>query len=169
MGNDDEIEATRKEWEEEEESLQHRLATARQAADMYKEQATASLPIEKARELTGKVEEIASRKTQLEDKLMDVRRQLLRNQAETEEFKLRAHQAQELMEEMREVGEDSEAPRRRLFDMAKKLSDEKLMQMRHKRDLEIAKEEYAHLLQAKQTGEKEIERLQREHSQAEQK
>jgi len=43
----------------EEESLQSRLVAARDASERDKEQATASLPIDKARELTAKVEEIA--------------------------------------------------------------------------------------------------------------
>ncbi|CAE8675039.1 unnamed protein product, partial [Polarella glacialis] len=167
MEGEDTAEQERKEHENEEESLQQRLASSREDTARFKERATASLPIDKARELTSRVEEIASRKSELEEKLADVRRQLHRNQTETEECKMRAQQAQELMVEMKGMDGDSEAPRQRLLEMARKLSDAKLLELRHKRDLELTKEQHAQLAQARQSDEKEIEKLQKEVAEAE--
>eukprot|EP00930_Biecheleria_cincta_P032429 TRINITY_DN22508_c0_g1_i1.p1 TRINITY_DN22508_c0_g1~~TRINITY_DN22508_c0_g1_i1.p1 ORF type:complete len:4404 (-),score=1151.18 TRINITY_DN22508_c0_g1_i1:37-13248(-) len=169
LETEDQSEQDRRDREAEEESLQQRLASAKEAAAKFKEQATASLPIDKARELTSRLEEIASRKTELEDKLAEVRRQLHRNLSETEECKMRAQQAQELMAEMKALDTDSEAPRQRLLEMARKLADARLLELRHKRDLDMAKEEHQHLQKARQADEKEIETLQKEVSKAEAK
>eukprot|EP00929_Paragymnodinium_shiwhaense_P083429 TRINITY_DN4445_c0_g1_i1.p1 TRINITY_DN4445_c0_g1~~TRINITY_DN4445_c0_g1_i1.p1 ORF type:complete len:3299 (+),score=1042.55 TRINITY_DN4445_c0_g1_i1:722-9898(+) len=169
LDNEEEMETDKKTAEDEVESLQHRLTIAREAAEKYKEQATASLPIDKARELTSKVEEISKRKTELEDKLLDVRRHMHRNQSEMDGLKLQAQQAQGLLEEMSTFDKDSEAPRARLLEMAKKLSDSKLLEMRHKRDLEMSQEQYEHLKMARQTDAKTIEVLQKEIAQAETK
>jgi len=167
LENEEEIEKEKHEWHEEEEALQHRLVDAREMTEKYKEQATASLPIDKARELSAKIEQMASRKTELEERLGEVRRQLHRNQTETEEYKLRAEQAKELMEELGACGADDggaggEAPRQRLVEMAKKLADAKLLELRHKRDLEVSVEEHERLKHARNADEKEIERLQKE-------
>lgn len=169
LENEEEIEKEKHTHEQEEESLQHRLTDARDLTEKYKEQATGSLPIDKARELTAKIEQIASKKTELEEKLVAARRQLHRNQTETEELKLRAEQAKQLMDEVTASEAGSEAPRQRLIDMAKKLADSKLLELRHKRDLEISKEQTEHLEQSRLSDAKEIEKLQKEVAQAEAK
>eukprot|EP00928_Gymnodinium_smaydae_P027279 TRINITY_DN21140_c0_g1_i1.p1 TRINITY_DN21140_c0_g1~~TRINITY_DN21140_c0_g1_i1.p1 ORF type:complete len:2110 (-),score=539.85 TRINITY_DN21140_c0_g1_i1:277-6291(-) len=167
LDNEEDIDKEKTEWAEEESSLQRRLTTAREAAQTFKEQAMASLPIEKARELTSKVEEIGARKTELEERLVTVRRQLHRNQTEMEELKLQAKQARELFEEMSVVDKDSEAPRQRLIEMANKLSEAKLSELRHKREAEISQEQYDHVRKQRESDAKEIEHLQKEVAKAE--
>ena len=63
---------------------------------------------------------------ELETRLSKVRLELLRNQAETDECRLKAQQATELMRELKALDPDDEAPRQRLLEMAKKLADSKL-------------------------------------------
>ena len=72
-----------------------------------------------------------------------------RNETERAELKLRAEQAKMLADDMSAFEEGSDAPRTRLLDMAKKLESAKLLELRHKRELELEKEQLAELWPAR--------------------
>ncbi|CAE7243722.1 unnamed protein product [Symbiodinium natans] len=169
LENEEQVEQERHEHDQTEELLRQRLTEASTQAAQLAEQSAAAMPVDKARQLTSRLEEISSRKMELEERLSNVRLELLRNQAETDSCRLRAQQAQELLVELKALDPDSEAPRQRLLDMAKKLADSKLQELQHKRSLEIVKEQHQQLEKARQADEKEIQNLQREVANAESK
>jgi len=169
LENEEQVEQERQEHDQTEELLRHRLTEASAQAAQLAEQSAAAMPVDKARQLTSRLEEISSRKMELEERLSKVRLELLRNQAETDSCRLRAQQAQELLMELKALDPDSEAPRQRLLEMAKKLADSKLQELQHKRSLEIVKEQHQQLEKARQADEKEIQNLQREVANAESK
>ncbi|CAE7212486.1 INVS [Symbiodinium sp. CCMP2592] len=171
LENEEQVEQERQEHDQTEELLRHRLTEASTQAAQLAEQSAAAMPVDKARQLTSRLEEISSRKMELEEieRLSKVRLELLRNQAETDSCRLRAQQAQELLMELKALDPDSEAPRQRLLEMAKKLADSKLQELQHKRSLEIVKEQHQQLEKARQADEKEIQNLQREVANAESK
>jgi len=164
MDIESEVEGKEQVWKTQQQELLSKLEVTTELTEKYKEQATACLPIDKARQLSSKMEQVATKKSQLEEKLQQVKRQLHLNQSKMEEYRLQASQAKELLQEVNATTsvDDAAAPRKRLLDMAAKVSEAKLLEMRHKRDLELVKEEHTHLSQARDTDSKEIERLQKE-------
>ncbi|CAJ1410658.1 unnamed protein product, partial [Effrenium voratum] len=169
LDNEEQVEKERQQHEDTEGQLQHSLAELKAQAAKLQEEKTAAMPIDKARQLTSRLEEISGRKMELEERLSKVRLELMRNQAETDECRLKAQQAQELLTELKALDPDDEAPRQRLLEMAKKLADAKLKELQHKRSMEIAQEQHQQLEKARQVDEKEIQSLQREVAQAESK
>jgi len=167
LENEEELDKEKHCWAEEEESLHAKLVDAREMSEKYKEQATGSMPIDKARELTAKVDQIAASKTAVEEKFMAARRELHRNETERAELKLRAEQAKMLADELSTFEEGSDAPRTRLLDMAKKLESSKLLELRHKRELELEKEQLTQMHESRKADAKEILDLQQECAKAE--
>ena len=170
LENEEQVEQERQQHDDTEEQLQQQLLVLKAQTAKLQDENTAAMPIDKARQLTSRLEEISSRKMELEERLSKVRLELLRNQAESDECRLKAQQAQELMKELKALEKsDDDAPRQRLLEMAKKLADSKLKELQHKRSLEIAQEQQQQLEKARKADEKEIQNLQREVAEAESK
>ncbi|CAE7602211.1 unnamed protein product, partial [Symbiodinium natans] len=73
-------EQERQEHDQTEELLRQRLTEASTQAAQLAERSAAAMPVDKARQLTSHLEEISSRKMELEEGLSNVRLELLRNQ-----------------------------------------------------------------------------------------
>eukprot|EP00397_Hematodinium_sp_SG-2012_P000060 GEMP01000060.1.p1 GENE.GEMP01000060.1~~GEMP01000060.1.p1 ORF type:complete len:3670 (+),score=1304.13 GEMP01000060.1:198-11207(+) len=149
-------------FKEENDILKKQIAELVQETHTLRQAASSNFSIEKAQELAGQVEEIAKRKTGLEANLHQLREEKALLLSQLDEAKLESRQAAELMEEMRRSVEnnDGENPRKRLMNMAEKVAEARLGELRQKRRADIALEQLGHNQTRLGENEKQIEAYQ---------
>lgn len=167
-----ELSDCQRQMEGETQTLKERLQEAMLENDRLRENhaSNSNFTPDKAKMLAENVAEISRRKTELEDELQRVRSQKNKLAAQVDEATMQARHAAEVVEELKaktvndavmEGKDDLAESRKRVMDLAEKLSDSRLTTLRAQRKIDELNDQFVYQTKANTVKEKEIEKLQK--------